>query len=163
MRSRAIVKRFRSTPSAGWWRYAWIVLAVASAIPAAIAAYGRLKEVTHHARETLIVQHRLWELHPEYYGTPEAWTRFASRLLSDRQLLRRVRAKYGDLGIQVELDYRRDLAISQAEVVIVAGAIWAAPLAALYGLGVVLVRLRGRAPPAPAPRHASYDDPRYRS
>ncbi len=154
----------RSAPKARWWLYAWIAAAVASAIPAGITAYGQLKEVTRHARETLIVQHRLWEMHPEYHGTPETWTRVASRLLTDRQLMRRVRAKYGDQGIQVELDYRRDLTIAQAEVVVVAAAVWAAPLAALYGLAVVLVRRRRRAPPPPTPsRPASYDDPRYRS
>jgi len=157
-----MVNHFRTTPKARWWLYAWIAVAVASAIPTAIVAHSRLNDVARHARETLIVQHRLWELHPEYHGTPEAWTRFASRLLTDRQLLRRVRTKYGDLGIQVELDYRRDLTISQAEVVIAAVAIWVVPLAAFYGLGLVFVRLRGRAPSATPAQPASYDDPRYR-
>jgi len=156
-----MLSHFRPRSQARWWLYAWIAVAAVSALPAGIAAHSRLNEVTVRAREALIVQHRLWEMHPEYYGTPEAWTRFASRLLSDRQLLRRVRTKYGDLGIQIELDYRRDLTIAQTEVVVLAVVVWAAPLVALYGLGVGFVRLRRRAPPPP-PRPPSYDDPRYR-
>ena len=55
-----------------WWRLAWTLAAVLYAAPLAYYAYGRLIEVGRHAREQLIVEHRLWELHPEYPGTPQA-------------------------------------------------------------------------------------------
>ena len=140
-----------------------LVLAVAWAVPVALQAYERLREVTQDARTRLIVSHQLWEMHPEYPGTPENWTRFASRLLTDRQLLRRVRAKYGDQAAQIELDYRSDLTIAQAEIVTVALAAWAFPLAILVGVGWLYAKRRPprRAPPSPKPRPASYDDPRY--
>ncbi|MBI2295749.1 MAG: hypothetical protein HYU76_06890 [Betaproteobacteria bacterium] len=143
------------------WKLAWFVLAAAYAWPVASTAYERTLEVTRQQRAQLIVRHSLWELHPEYAGTPQAWTRFASRLLSDRQLMIRVRAKYGDLADQIELDYRRDLFIAQAEVVLVAGAVWGLPLAVLYGIGIAAPRARRRiVAPADAERDAS--DSRYR-
>lgn len=131
-------------PSARYrlWTLAWIVVAAAYAWPVFSTAYEHVLEVTHRQREQLIVQHRLWELHPEYAGTPQAWTRFASRLLTERQLMTRIRKKHGELAEQIELDYRRDLFIAQAEVVLVAGAVWALPLAALYGIGVAVSRRR---------------------
>jgi hypothetical protein len=144
-------------------RYALLAVALLWALPVATRAYDRLLEVTRDARARLIVSHQLWEMHPEYHGTPENWTRFASRLLTDRQLLRRVRAKYGDQAAQIELDYRSDLTIAQAEVVTVALAAWAFPLAIVVAIGWLSARRRPRpkAPSPPKPRPASYDDPRY--
>lgn len=144
------------------WKLAWFVIAAAYAWPVISIAYDRALEVTRRNREQLIVHHRLWELHPEYAGTPRDWTRFASRLLTDRQLLMRVRAKYGDLAEQIELDYRRDLSIAQAGVVLAAAAIWALPLAALYGLGFAVARRR-RSGAARAAEKPPPDDSRYRA
>ena len=147
-----------------WWQIAWLILAIAYAVPVAYYANDRVTEVTRKARERLIVQYRLWELHPEYGGTPRTWTRFASRLLTDNQLLRRVRAKYGDLANDIELDYRRDLSIAQGEVIVAAAAAWAVPLAALYGLGLLIVMRRRRPPAQPqqAPERPAASDSRYR-
>jgi hypothetical protein len=111
----------------------------------------------------LIVAHRLWELHPEYRGSPETWTNFASRLLTDRQLMLRVRAKYHDGAKPIELDYRRDLSIAQGEVIVAAAAIWGLPVGLAYGLGWLLAARRRKPPPAPPPpRRPAYDASRYR-
>src|SRR5204862_8075233 len=114
------------------WNALWIALAVISAIPFVLRAYDRLVDVNQQSRVRLIVEHRLWELHPEYRGKPEAWTRFASRLLTDRQLMLRIATKYGALAREIELDYRRDLTIAQSVVVLTVLAAWALPLALLY-------------------------------
>ena len=142
------------------WRGAWLALAIACAVPVASSAYERFNRVSQEARVRLIEQHRLWELQPDFRGKPEVWTRAASRLLNDRQLLMRVAAKYGGQSEEIELEYRRDLGIARAEVVLAAIALWAAPLAALYGI-VVLVSGRKRAP-LPKIEPASVSDPRYR-
>ena len=155
-----MLKQLDDFPKARLWYYAWIAVAFLYAIPIAMLAYDRVIEVTRKAREQLIVQHRLWELHPEYHGTPETWTRFASRLLTDRQLMVRMRARYGERAEQLELEYRSDLTIAQAEVVIAAAAIWSLPVAVLYGIGMVATRRRR--PPPPAPERPRYDDSRYR-
>lgn len=158
-----MLKQLDDFPKARLWSYAWIALAILYAIPIGIRAYDRVIDVTRSARAQLIVQHRLWELHPEYRGTPEIWTRAASRLLTDRQLMVRMRAKYGDRTEQLELEYRSDLTIAQAEVVLTAAAIWGLPVAALYGIGVVVARRRRRLPPPPpAPEPPRYDESRYR-
>lgn len=158
-----------STPSAatkgapasiGWWKAAWLALAIAYAVPLSWTAYERLTEVSQQARARLIEQHRLWELHPEYRGTPEIWTRIASRLLNDSQLMRRVAARHGPLSAQIELEYRRDLAIARAEVVLTAFGWWVLPLAALYGLARLVSRRARPAPPKVQP--SSVFDPRYR-
>jgi len=143
------------------WKLAWILIAVAYAWPVYWAADERVQKVTRKQRTQLIVRHQLWELDPEYAGTPQAWTRFAAMLLSDGQLLRRVHRKYGALGREIELDYRRDLFIAQAEVTLTAVAIWALPLAAIYGIGAFIGRRRKPAvePEAPA---SVIDDSRYR-
>jgi hypothetical protein len=160
---RAMLNQFRDMPKIKWWLAAWAVVAIVAAIPVGLATYERLTDVTRDAREKLIVLHQLWESDREYQGTPETWTRVASRVLTDHQLMRRVRTKYGDFGIQVELEYRRDLTIAQAEIAIVTIALfWAAPLAALLALGYAFARLRRRAPSSPPPRRPSYDDARYR-
>lgn len=145
------------------WKVAWLTFAAIYATPVCYIAYDRIVEVRRQAREHLIVQHRLWELDPEYQGSPRTWTRVASLLLSDNQLMRRVRARYGDLGNQIELDYRRDLSIAQAEVVLVAAATWAVPAAALYGFGLIVVRRRR--PPREMPKRperSASTDSRYR-
>ena len=142
------------------WRIVWLIVAFAYAMPLAWWAYQRVGEVTREARWRLITEYRLWELHPEYHGTPETWTRFAVRLLSDHQILLRVERKYGELGVQIALDYRRDLAIAQAEVVVTAVAAWLAPVALCYGAGMLWAR---RPPPVPErPQPASVSDARYR-
>lgn len=135
------------------------LLALAYAVPIASDAYDRLMRVNERARERLIQQHRLWELHPEFRGKPEVWTRMASRLLNDRQVLARLAAKYGAQADPIETEFRRDVAIARAEVVIVALAVWALPIALASG-AVWLRRRRTRAPPAKVPP-ASASDPRY--
>lgn len=143
------------------WKTALFLIAAAYAWPVYRAAEERVAEVTHKQRQQLIVRHQLWDLDPEYAGTPKTWTRFAAILLSDRQLLRRVNRKYGALGRDIELDYRRDLFIARTEVILTAGAIWALPLAALYGIGVWVGRRR-KAPTPPEIHSASTSDARYR-
>ena len=149
------------SPFAWAWKAALLLIAAAYAWPVYWTAEERVQEVTRKQRQQFIVRHQLWELDPEYAGTPQTWTRFASVLLSDRQLLRRMHRKYGPLGREIELDYRRDLFIAQAEVVLTAAAIWALPLAALYGIGVWVGRRRKPAA-APETHSASVSDSRYR-
>lgn len=145
------------------WRAIVLVIAIVYAAPVSYLAYGRLQEVSRQARERLIVEYRLWELHPEYKGTPQQWTRFASRLLTDGQLLRRVREKYGaPLATEIGLDYRRDLSVAQGEVVIVALTAWGMPVAALYGIGFLVSRRRRVPQPEKAPEKPAYSDSRYR-
>lgn len=142
---------------------AWAVAAVAYAVPVTEAAYDHLTNVTHRARERLIVEYRLWEAHPEYRGTPQAWTRFASRLLTDNQLLQRVRLLHRDLATDIELDYRRDLTLAQSEVVLLAVAQWAVPVGAVFGLGLLLARRRRGAPePVKPPEKPAYSEAKYR-
>ena len=144
-----------------FWNPVLLVLAIAWAVPVAYQTYDRVVQVRQEARAQLITLHRLWELHPEFRGKPETWTRFASRLLTDRQLLLRVASKYGGLAEQIELEYRRDLTIAEAEVVMVAIAIWAAPLGVLYGLGHMLRRRPRPVAPVKTKAPASASDPRY--
>jgi len=148
-------------PRAWLWKTVFLLMAAAYAWPVIWIAYDRVQEVNRKQRQQLIMRHQLWELHPEYVGTPQAWTRFASILLSDRQLMRRVQRKYGAFAEQIELDYHRDLFIAQTEVVLVAGACWGLPVAALYGIGVMVGRRR-EAAHAPAPERSTVSDSRYR-
>jgi hypothetical protein len=148
-------KRFRL------WNAVWIAIALMTAIPIAWNTYERVLEVNRQSRVRLITEHRLWELHPEYQGTPEVWTRFASRLLTDRQLLTRISAKYGPLSEEIERDYRRDVTIAQSEVVLTALALWALPLALVYGLARALYRRPRRSEPPVKVQPASVSDPRY--
>ena len=141
-------------------RLAFIVLALVYAAPIVSNAESRLARVSQQARERLIHEHQLWELDPNFRSKPQVWARMASRLLSDRQLLSRVAQKYRGQSSEIALDYQRDLAIARAEVVLGALAMWAAPLAALYGVAWAL-RRRKPAPPVKAPP-ASASDPRYR-
>lgn len=143
------------------WHLAWLALAAIYALPVGWRAYDRVMDVTYKARAQLIMQYQLWELQPEFKGSHQNWTRFASRLLTDRQLMMRVRARHVELATQIETDYRSQLTIAQAEVVIVALALWAAPLATLYAIGLGIAHLRRRAVPE-KPQPASYSDSRYR-
>ena len=149
-------------PAAARWRRiaCWAAL-IAYAVPMAWYCYGQLQDVAHAHRTRLIVTHQLWTLHPEYRGTPQTWTRFASQLLTDRQLLRRVQLKYGELGEQIALDYRRDLTIAQAVVLVGVLGTWLAPLAA-GGLLLRLKRGKARLEPLARPQPASIHDARYR-
>lgn len=151
----------RSSPRVWPWKLAFLVIAAAYAWPVYWSAEARVQEVTRQQRTQLIVRHQLWELDTGYYGTPQTWTRFAARLLSDGQLLRRVHRKYGDLGREIELDYRRDLFIAQAEVILTASALWALPLAALYGIAAMVVRRR-KPGPLPETTDIPVSDSRYR-
>ena len=134
-------------------------MAAACAAPLAWNAYEDLVQVNYRARARLIEQHRLWEV-DNFRGKPQHWTRFASRILTDQQLLRRVAMKYGPQSEEIEREYRRDLAIARAEVIIVAFAWWAGPLGGLYGV-VWLARRRRPASPPSKIQPASASDPRY--
>lgn len=141
------------------WKIVAIGLALAYAVPIAWNANERILRVNQQARERLIQQHRLWEVHPEYRGKPEVWTRAAARLLSDRQLLSRLAIKYGSQAEAIELEYRRDVAIARAEVLVIALTAWGVPVA-LICAAVWLARRRRPAPP-PRVQPASASDPRY--
>jgi hypothetical protein len=142
-------------------RLIFMALALALAVPIASSSYERLLHVNQQARERLILEHRLWELQPGFKGRPQLWARFASRLLNDRQLLSRIATKHGPQADAIELEYRRDLAIARAEVVVMAVATWAAPLAVVYFLA--WWRLHRRKPPvAKKIQPLSASDPRYR-
>jgi hypothetical protein len=155
----AMVKDVR----ARWWFCLWAAAAIIYAMPIGKFAYDRLSDVSRKMRAQLIIEHRLWELHPEYSGSPDMRTSFATRLLTDRQLLTRVRSKYQDGADQIELDYRRDLTIAQAEIIVVALAVWGLPVGAAYAIGIMILRRR-RDPPAspPSPPRPTYDASRYR-
>jgi len=143
------------------WKLALLLIAAAYAWPVYWAADSRVQEVTRKQRTQLIVRHQLWELDPDYAGTPQTWTRFAAMLLSDGQILRRVHRKYGELGREIELDYRRDLFIAQAQVILTASAIWALPVVALYGIGAFVGRRR-RPVTQPEMPSVTASDSRYR-
>jgi hypothetical protein len=143
------------------WKPLLFVLFSGYAAVLAWHAFERIGVVSLEARARLIEEHRLWELQPDFRGKPENWTRLAARLLNDRQLMTRITAKYGPAGEQIELDYRRDLAIAQAEVVVTAVFVFVLPLSIPYG---IILLTRRRPPPATAapPRPSSLDDPRYK-
>lgn len=151
-----------ASPSYTRWRYLWIIAAALYALPMAKVGYDDFNEATRTMRARLIVEHRLWELHPEYRGKPQVWTNIAARLLTDGQLLTRVRAKYGDRAENIELEYRRDLAIARGEVVLRALALWGAPVAGFYVIGWAIAKRRRKPPPAPPPARPAYDESRYR-
>jgi hypothetical protein len=156
----SIAKHAAVPRSVRLWQIAWAVAAIVYAVPLAMNAYEALLRVNQQARTRLIEHHRLWESDPNFHGKPELWTRFASRLLNDSQLLARVAAKYGGQSEEIEVEYRRDLTLARAEVIVVVLAWWAGPLAALYGIGWLAGR---REPPRPVKAEpASVSDPRYR-
>ena len=144
-----------------WWQATCLAAALAYAVPVTRIAYDRLLDVTHRARERLIVEYRLWELHPEYHGTPQAWTRFAARLLTDNQILRRLHVAQRELAPEIELDYRRDLTVAQSEVVLAALAAWAAPVALIYGIGLLVERRRRLPAPEKPPARPAYSEEKY--
>ena len=132
----------RSAVRSPWWRRAWLIAAAASLPIAAYFAYQDTSVVAQSLRVELIQRYSLWETDPGYRGSPRDWTRFAAWLLSNEQLLERVRAKYGPLSDQIELDFRRDAALAHGRVVLIYALAWGAPLGALYGLGLLLERRR---------------------
>jgi hypothetical protein len=144
------------------WRVIFVAVALALAVPIGSEAYERLLHVNQQARERLILEHRLWEIQPGFKGKPQTWARFASRLLNDRQLLSRVASKYGAQAGEIEIEYRRDLAIARAEVVVIAMAAWSAPLAIAYVLVWWGLRRRRKPVVATKTQPASASDPRYR-
>ena len=160
----ALRRKLASLPaSIPYWRLAFFAIAIACAVPIASSAYDRFNRVSQQARLRLIQEHRLWEVQQDFRGRPEIWARVASRILNDRQLLTRVAAKYGPgsyEGEQIELEYRRDLLIARAEVVLGALALWGGPLGAVYALAWLYSRRRR--PPPPKAQPASTLDPRYR-
>jgi hypothetical protein len=159
---RSWLKRHVAWPGrAASLRLAAVLVAVGYAVPIATEAYDRLVRVNQAARERLIHEHRLWETQAGFRGRPEVWARIASRLLNDRQLLMRVAAKYAGQSEQIELEYRRDLTIARAEVVLSAVALWAGPLAALGAGAWLLLRRRKPPPPPMKAQPSSVSDARY--
>jgi hypothetical protein len=122
-------------PAFSTWQWGWLLLAVLSLLPAAYFAYQDTLEAGRVMRMQLIVQYSLWETAPDYAGTPRDWTRFAARLLDIDQLMERVRVKHGPLAEQIELDFRRDLALVCGRIIAGYLLLWLAPLAFLYGAG----------------------------
>jgi hypothetical protein len=143
------------------WKPVLIVLFTVYAGVLAWHAYERINEVSLAARVRLIREHQLWELQPDFHGNPENWTQLAARLLNNSQLMARIKTKYGPVAEQIELDYRRDVAIAHAEVFVTAMFAFALPLCVPRGLVLLRQRRRPSAPP-PKPRPASIDDPRYK-
>ena len=85
----------------------------------------------------------------------------ASRLLTDNQIMNRLRIVNPGQAQQIELDYRRDLTMAQAITAAKYLLPWALVMALLYGAGLYALRPRKRTPP-PKAVPASYNDPRYR-
>ena len=144
-----------------WLRILCIVAALGYAVPIGFNAYERLVSVNVQARARLIQHHRLWENEPGFRGRPEVWTRMASWLLSDQQLIRRLNVKYGGQAQEIELEYRRDVTMARAEVIVSALAWWAGPLAAIYAVVWIVRRRRHKPAPPARTQPASVNDPRY--
>jgi hypothetical protein len=144
-----------------YWLWAWLVIAAVSGVPVGQSAYQNVLETNTAARHRLIVQYELWRAHPKLTAKPQAWARLASRLLTDNQLMNRVRIVHPNNAEQIELDYRRDLSIVQGLAIARYLLPWVLTLALIYGAGWWLLRPRTPAPP-PKIVPASYDDPRYR-
>ena len=132
----------QSAPRGLWWRRAWLIAAAATLPLAGYFAYHDTIAVAQSLRVELIQRYSLWETDPDYRSSPRDWTRFAAWLLSNEQLLERVRAKYGPLSDQIELDFRRDAALAHGRVALIYALAWGAPLGALYGLGLLFERRR---------------------
>lgn len=122
------------------WQWAWLLVAAISLPYVAYQGYQSVQESARVARVQLIERYSLWETDPRYAGTPQAWTRFAARLLNERQLLQKVREKHGALADQIEQDYEFDTSLTQAGIIARYFAAWGAPLALLYGVGWLLAR-----------------------
>jgi hypothetical protein len=132
-------------PAAGryaWWQWAWLLLAVVTALPVAYYAYQKLQQTEQVLRMQLIERYSLWETDPLYRGTPQSWTRFAARLLNTEQLMERVRVKHDALADQIEQDFRRDAALARGKVIAIYLSAWGVPLALVYGAGWLIERRR---------------------
>ena len=132
-----------------WWQLAWLLVAAVSLAPVSYYAYQELQKVQRELRVQLIQRYSLWESDPNYRGTPQAWTRFAAMLLTNGQLMRRVREKHGALTEKIEEDFQRDSALAQGKVIVVYLSGWAIPLALLYGAGWLYQRRKLSAAPQP--------------
>ena len=144
-----------------YWLWAWLAVAVVTGVPVGRLAYQNVVESNIESRHRLIVQYELWRAHPKMSASPQNWARMASRLLTDNQLMTRVRIVHSANAEQIELDYRRDLTITQGLTLSKYVLPWALAIALLYGVGWWLLRPRKTAPP-PKVVPASYNDPRYR-
>lgn len=126
------------------WQWGLLALAVVSLVPLAWFAYVDTLEAARVARVQLIEHYRLWETAPDYAGSPQAWTRFAAMLLDTDQLMERVRVTHGALAEQIELDFRRDLVLVCGRTIGTYLLLWLAPLALLYGAGLLYRHRRPR-------------------
>ena len=129
-----------------WWQWAWLAVAACSFVPVTSYAYQEMINVQRAMRVQLIERYSLWESDPTYKGSPQAWTRFASMLLNTGQLMRRVRARHGDLTDRIEEDFNRDFAFAQGKVVALYLLGWGMPLAVLYAAGWCYQRRRAPSP-----------------
>ena len=143
-----------------WWKAIWIGVSLVYAAPLTWIAYERVVEVNRAQRTRFIEEHRLWEVDPQYSGSPQMWTRVAARFLTDSQLMSRMAKKYGSLADEIGLDYRRQLAIARAEALVPPVTWWAIPVSILYALG--RLTNRPRPPPRERPQPPSITDPRYK-
>jgi hypothetical protein len=115
----------------------WILIAaLAAAAWAGLIAWQvtpRISAAGTEARTRLIQENRLWETDPQYSGTPKAWTYFAAWLLTDGQLLERVRAREPERADAIEADYQRDRFLALAPLLLGAAAAWGAPIGVVAG------------------------------
>lgn len=113
----------------------WLVVGcAAAALWAGLIAWQVAPRVTAagtEARTRLIQENRLWETDPQYPGTPKVWTYFAAWLLTDGQLLERVRTRHPDRADAIEADYQRDRFLGLAPLILGAVAAWGAPIGAV--------------------------------
>lgn len=144
-----------------YWLWAWLLIAAFSAVPLGRLAYRDIVELNIQTRHRFIVEYELWRAHPKLNASPQHWARSAARLLTDNQIMNRLRIVHPDQARQIELDYRRDLTLAQ----VIAGSRyllpWSLLMALLYGAGLFVLRPKKRVPP-PKSVPASYNDPRYR-
>ncbi|MGH8618112.1 MAG: hypothetical protein ACREUW_10505 [Burkholderiales bacterium] len=114
----------------------WTALAglAAAAAWAALVAWQTLPyvETANRAAKTRLIQEtQLWESDPLYAGSARNWTYFAAWLLTDGQLMERVRARQPERADDIEADYQRDRFLALAPVVLLALAAWGAPVTAV--------------------------------
>jgi hypothetical protein len=128
------------------WQLVWMILAALWAGVIAWQASPHMIDAAREARTRLIQQTQLWEMEPAYGGKPETWTRFAAMLLSDEQLLERVRRKYGERAEDIETEYRRDEFVALGVIALAAVAIWGIPVGAGYAATWWYLRRRERRP-----------------
>ncbi len=110
----------------------WLILGGAAAVLwGAVVVWQAVPRVTaagREARTRLIQENRLWETDPLYAGTPKAWTTFAAWLLTDGQLLERVRARQPEQAEAIETEYQRDRFLALAPIALTAVAAWGGPI-----------------------------------